>query len=36
MRQLWREANPETPEQLPLPIIGQVVNYCAVEQTRLF
>jgi DNA-binding transcriptional LysR family regulator len=36
MRQLWRGANPETPEQLPLPIIGEIVNYCVIEQTRLF
>jgi hypothetical protein len=36
MRQLWREANPQTPEQLPLPILGDIVNSCVFEQTRLF
>ncbi len=35
MRQLWREANPKTPEQLPL-LVSDFVNQQVVEQQRLF
>lgn len=35
MRQLWREANPKTPEQLPL-WMSERVTQGLVEQCRLF
>jgi hypothetical protein len=35
MRQLWREANPEVPEQLPL-WISEGATRAAIQQARLF
>jgi hypothetical protein len=35
MRQLWREANPRTPEQLPL-LSSESLTHRLVEQQRLF
>jgi hypothetical protein len=36
MRELWREANPQVPEQLPLPMIDSVMARAVIEQARLF
>ena len=36
MRELWREANPQVPEQLPLPMIEGVTARAVIEQARLF
>jgi hypothetical protein len=35
MRQLWREANPEVPEQLPL-WMSKGLTRTVIEQVRLF
>jgi hypothetical protein len=35
MRQLWREANPEVPEQLPL-WMSEGRTLTVIEQARLF
>lgn len=35
MRQLWQEANPEVPEQLPL-LVSECASQRPVEQQRLF
>jgi len=35
MRQLWREANPQVPEQLPL-LVSDFKNQQVVEQQRFF
>jgi hypothetical protein len=35
MRQLWREANPQVPEQLPL-LMSDSLSHQVIEQQRLF